>query len=233
MHLDIEVPQKVKKYLLDLQQAVQGKYRVMLAGGALRDYYTNRVPKDLDIVFVPLVDDLPEMYDQKGRTTVFQPPALVKTYVNYCRSTIDIPDIRSRGVDVVVGVYNSHLPTTDIQYIVYNKYMSAMDVAEDMDCSINQVVFPAGSQLAICPAAFVQSHTDKVIECVHKFDVLRMHDRYDRMKAKFPDYTEVGRPVLTEEEEHRKWLRSQKAPRASGASSPSFFDEDEEFYEDE
>lgn len=28
-------------------------------------------------------------------------------------------------------------------------------------------------------------------------------------------------------------MRDQKAPKASGASSPSFFDEDEEFYEDE
>ena len=204
----------------------------MLAGGALRDYYTGRTPKDLDIVFTPLFDNLPESFDQKGRLTVFQPPALVKTYVNYCRSTVDIPDIRERGVDVVIGIYNSHLPTTDIQYIVYDKYMSAMEVAEDMDCSINQVVFPAGSTLAVAPTAFVESHTNKTIECVHKFDVLRMHDRYDRMKAKFPDYTEVGRPELSREDEIRKMVRDQKAPKASGASSPSFFDEDEEFYED-
>lgn len=231
MLLSIEVPHKVQKYLRDLQQSVQGMYRVMLAGGALRDYYTGRTPKDLDIIFIPLTNCLNKMYDQKGRETVFQPPALRKTYVNYCRSTIDIPDIRERGVDVVIGIYNSSLPVTDIQYIVYDRYMSDMEVAKDMDCTINQVVLPAGGKLSVAPEEFVYAHDNKIIECVHKFDVLRIHDRYNRMKAKFPDYTEVGKPELSEDDKHRLWLRSQKAPKASGVSSISFFDEDEEFYE--
>ena len=223
------IPQDILNFLDDVVAKAKG-YDVYLGGGYLRDLYYNklndlgcwqhdcRVPKDLDIFFIPKVNvDVQEL------------PVLPKTYINYDIAATDIPDVRE-NVKHVRGLFMKTLSTRDIQFIVYDKSMSMKSLAEDMDISINQVMYHPETQFGYMTDAFTNSHEDKTIELLHKFETSRMIARIKRMEKKFPDYTLVHGISQEEIDFYESKQEMEKRIKRRGTSTGSFInDEIEDF----
>jgi hypothetical protein len=221
-NINLTIPQDVLDFL-DVVVAKTKGYHVYLGGGFLRDLYFNqvvnaatgrisdmkKVPKDLDIFFVPTINDVPR-----------ELPTIVKSYINYDTLAEDIPDMEERGVAKVRGLFMSNLSTKDVQFIAYDKYFTTeLELAADMDMNINQIMYNPHSKEFITTDEFVVGHNNKVIECLHQFDETRMYKRYQRMMAKFPDYT----IETTLDMDYHKYM-STKRPTRSGTSSISMVD---------
>lgn len=151
-------------------------YDIYLGGGALRDFVKTGSqhvnPKDLDFMFVP-----------NSHWSKRNLPIIPRSYVLFNRDTLDVPDIRKRGVDQIVGlnVYNQY---SEVQFIVYNKFLTQVEVAKDMDCNVNQIMYNIKTGQLYFTDAFVEGHTDKVIKMMHDFDTERMCERLERMKKR-------------------------------------------------
>lgn len=180
-------------------------YEVYLAGGYLRDMYYQKYfntdnimvqPKDVDIIFVPV---------SEGKEL----PVLGSTYINYDVMAKDIPNVRD-NVERVRGMFATWLSTPDVQFIVYDKYLTIQQLAEDMDCNINQAMYNIATGESFCTEAFVQGHENKVIELLHTFETTRMCNRIIRMNKKFPSYTVVHN--ISEED----WLEATTKPKVKG-----------------
>lgn len=184
--IKLEIAEDVKLLLQDIQQRLDGEFDVFIAGGYLRDLYCNKPIKDLDIFFVPC--------DDKTKDVSYIP---AKFYINYNKRLSNLTntsDMASRGVSQVIGLFNSKLSTPEVQFIVYGKHLTMQEVAKDMDMGINQIVYYHVREGVYATEAFIKGHEDKVIECLHEYDVVRTYDRYCRMEAKFSDYRAVGKP---------------------------------------
>lgn len=232
------IPQDVLNFLEDVVTKTKG-YDVYLGGGYLRDLYYNHlngfgdyrkycigegidnqpmVPKDLDIFFIPKVnEDVQEL------------PVLPKTYINYDIAAIDIPNVRE-NVKHVRGLFMKTLSTCDIQFIVYDKGMSMKSLAEDMDLSINQVMYHPESKLSYMTDAFTNSHEYKTIHLLHEFETSRMIARLKRMEKKFPDYELVHDIPQSEIDFYESKAEMEKRMKRRGTSTGSFIsDEVEDF----
>ncbi len=183
-------------------------YKVYLGGGYVRDLYFNVVnegddmnPKDVDLFFVP--------NGEKEKL-----PTIVKSYVNYDKSSSEMPDMEERGVDSVRGLFVPWLDTKEVQFIVYKNKMTQEELAADMDCNINQVMICLESDERFATNEFIEGHANEEIEMLHKFNFMRMGKRLARMSNKFPDYRVAG-----------DWNLSEFAARV-GDHSGSFCDED-------
>jgi hypothetical protein len=181
----IQIRTDVLEFIEDVAKKTIG-YDVYLGGGYLRDLYCGLEPKDIDLFFIPNGNDR-------------ELPILSKTYINYSRSADEIPDMQERGVDKVVGLFAPKLSTCDVQFIVYKKFLTADELAADMDMNINQCMYHIESKQFFLSKEFVYGHSEMVIQCLHTFDQTRMFKRYERMKGKFPSYGVIGQPVLVEE----------------------------------
>ena len=184
--LYIAIPEETKEFIRDIQNNLKGIFEVYLGGGTLRDLYCNKEIKDTDIFFIPC--------DGVAKNISYIP---AKCYINYNKSTADLTDtsdMKERGVRQVVGLFNSKLTPCDIQFIVYDKKLTALDLAEDLDMGINQIVWSATEDKITYSPNFIDGHSDRVIECLHNYDEVRQYHRYQRMLNKFPDYTTVGMP---------------------------------------
>lgn len=182
--LDIEIPQDIKDFVKEIQEKSEG-YHVYIAGGFCRDKYTGLTPKDLDIVMIPL----------SRENSYIHIPA--RCYINYNKTTEDVgdsSDMKKRGVKQLIGMFNHSLSTKEVQLIVYDKYLPAHQVAEDMDMNIVQVIWDAKMDRVEATEAFVKGHEDKVIECLHEYDSVRMWHRFLRMESKFPSYKSINKP---------------------------------------
>mgnify|MGYP003133353356 CR=1 FL=1 len=226
------IPQDVLNFLDNILTKTKG-YDVYLGGGFLRDIYYNklndlnpewyypsshtqpRVPKDLDIFFIPKVNEV-----------VQELPVLPKTYINYDIAAIDIPDVRE-NVKHVRGLFMKTLSTRDIQFIVYDKSMSMKALAEDMDISINQVMYHPESELGYMTDAFTNSHEDKTIELLHEFETSRMIARIKRMEKKFPDYTLVHEISQDAFDFYESAEEAKKRMKRRGTSTGSFINDEE------
>lgn len=223
------IPQDVLNFLDNIVAKTKG-YDVYLGGGYLRDLYYNklnnleywqhdyRVPKDLDIFFIPKVnEDVQEL------------PVLPKTYINYDIAAIDIPNVRE-NVKHVRGLFVKTLSTCDIQFIVYDKGMSMKSLAEDMDISVNQVMYHPESKLSYMTDAFTNSHEYKTIHLLHEFETSRMIARLKRMEKKFPDYELVHDIPQSEIDFYESKAEMEKRMKRRGTSTGSFIsDEIEDF----
>lgn len=184
--INIEIPDDIKSFVKDIQERVHNTMDIYIGGGWIRDNYCNLTPKDLDIFIVPKCEGINE---------VGYVPA--KCYVNYNKRVSDLTntqDMKDRGVSQVVGLFNSKLSTTEIQFIVYDKFLTSQELAADFDMSINQVVYSVEKESIYATDAFFNGHRNKVIECLHDYDPVRTYDRYCRMEQKFTDYEVVGKP---------------------------------------
>ncbi|CAM0111420.1 nucleotidyltransferase [Vibrio phage 5P1c] len=229
------IPQDVLNFLNDIVTKTKG-YDVYLGGGYLRDLYYNQLhgfgdwrnyhlgegttnqpmaPKDLDIFFIPRVnEDVQEL------------PVLPKTYINYDVAAVDIPNVRE-NVKHVRGLFMKTLSTRDIQFIVYDKGMSMRELAEDMDISINQVMYSPDTQLSYMTDAFTNSHEYKTIHMLHKFEISRMIARLKRMEKKFPDYSLVHAISQEEIDFYESKTEIEKRMKRRGTSTGSFVSDEE------
>ncbi len=185
------IPESVKNLLQQVKDLSEG-YDVYLGGGFLRDLYCcvnewsgDRVlvdicfePKDIDLFFVP------------NGTSTQTLPTLSKSYINYDKKAEDIAeDMAARGVASLRGMMISGLrPTHDVQFIVYGKEMSIEELAADMDCNINQVMYSL-SKGWYQTEEFISGHENHTIKLLHTFDEDRMISRLVRMARKFDDYS--------------------------------------------
>lgn len=139
-----KIPYEVKQLLREIEEKSEG-YNVYLAGGYLRDLYHEVAsydwshnifdimftPKDIDVIFIPTFG-----------AKEFSLPTIERSYVNYDKPAKDISeDMAARGVTQLRGLFVPKLTTSDVQFIVYGKHMTRQEVAADMDCGINQVVW--------------------------------------------------------------------------------------------
>jgi len=187
-------------------------YDVYLAGGYLRDLdYGTNTPKDVDLFFVPNSEEglkhLPVWDHFLG---------LGYPVYDYCSPT---QDMRERGVDRVVCFVNKELSTQEVNYIVYDHFLTMEEVALDFDMGINQIVYDIQKDILFRSDNYIAHHENKVIECLHKFSKERMWQRYQRMKAKFPDYDVIGEPEVTPIEQLLFGVSLNTKSRASSASA--------------
>lgn len=187
MECSIEIPQDVVDFV-EVVAALNPTFRVYIGGGYLRDLFTNREPKDIDIFFVP------RDHNYTYHRALGVPAG---GYINYRRDSGDIStDLQERGVFEVTGIFMGKLSTSEVQYIVYGygDIDGPYALAEDMDMNICQIAWEVGNSYAIVTDHFWKGHRDRFIECLHDYDKERMYHRYERMKAKYPCYEEVGKP---------------------------------------
>ncbi|CAH9014205.1 conserved hypothetical protein [Vibrio phage 249E41-1] len=229
------IPQDVLNFLDDVASRTKG-YDVYLGGGYLRDLYYNQLngfgdwrnyclgkgitnqpmaPKDLDIFFIPKVNE-----------SVQELPVLPKTYINYDVAAVDIPNVRE-NVKHVRGLFMKTLSTRDIQFIVYDKGMTMRKLAEDMDISINQVMYSPDTQFSYMTDAFTNSHEYKTIHMLHEFETSRMIARLKRMEKKFPDYALVHTIPQEEIDFYESKAEIEKRMKRRGASTGSFVSDEE------
>lgn len=191
--------QRTLQFLEDLLSNTTG-YDIYLGGGYLRDSYWNNIqgysldygfkfgvdnnlqpkqPKDLDIFLIP------------NNEPVKQLPLMQNCYVNYNILAADIENCRD-NVERVIGLFARMLtPTKDIQLIVYDKYLTIEELAVDMDCNINQIMYSVKNDNLFMSTDFIKSHEEKTIKMMHDFEQERMFNRLRRMQKKYPDYTLV------------------------------------------
>lgn len=209
---NITIPEDIKGFTLDIQERVSECFDVYLGGGLLRDLYCDLQPKDVDVFFVPKQENIKEV--------TYIPP---KCYVNYNKLTLGIKnsgDLRGRGVYQVVGMFNRSLSIPEVQFIVYNKFLSEKELARDFDLGICQIVWSAREDTIYMAEGFIEDHTHKVIRCLHDYDLERTYRRFERMLHKFPDYTPIGMPemeVLPEQEQKERKAGTYKRPTFTGS----------------
>lgn len=187
----IQVPTDVIEFVQGIAKAnpVLASHHVFIGGGYVRDIFTGKQPKDIDIFFVP----------QSGihsyQRVLYVPAG---TYVNYRLDSQGMPDgLHDRGVFEVTGLFNSKLSTTELQYIVYKEPYFNEDVyalAKDMDMNICQIMLNVNTLEAYCTQAFVDGHLMKQIKCESNDSGERKYHRFRRMAEKFPDYELIGAP---------------------------------------
>lgn len=179
---------EIKKDVLDLLEQVQHsapEFDVYLGGGYLRDNYVGGLePKDVDIFLIP----------KSGTPTDVPLITCMNMKVVFHKATDATGDMASRGVAELFGLYHHTLSTTQVQFIVYNKFLHHSELMDDMDMGINQVMYSVSYDKTMASDAFILGHEFKHIKCLHNYDQRRMLSRYKRMEAKFPDYEVIGRP---------------------------------------
>lgn len=230
------LPEDIKHFVKEVSRKSKG-YDVYLGGGCLRDVYYNKLndfgtgtcwlqyfmnegldnqpkqPKDLDIFFIPQIkDDVQEL------------PILPKMYINYDVPAGDIPNVRE-NVKHVRGLFMKDLSIRNVQFIVYDKAMGIKNIAEDMDCNINQVMYDPLTESQYMSEEFISSHNNKVVKMLHDFEPERMFGRIQRMMIKFPDY-KVEHNISDSDWE---WLcykqEADKKARKNGNRGGSFIDD--------
>lgn len=180
-NLIANIPQEITDLLETLQARSQG-YDVYIGGGCLADLYKDikdgmvkyYQPKDIDVFFTPKQD-----------ATLLELPTIARSYINYDMNSEEIaPDMKARGVTTLRGLFVPSLTvTTDVQFIVYGKPITQEEIAADMDCNVNQVMYSNGRWYHT--DAFEDGHDKGVIKMLHHFDEKRMAKRLFRMKEKF------------------------------------------------
>lgn len=214
--------------LQKIESETQG-YNIYLGGGYIRDYYYSymekdgwyinekKEPKDIDIFFIPKKDCDPN--DQCI-------PILPKTYITYNVACDEIKDMRD-NVERVIGIKCYDINPIDVQLIFYKEHITQVELAEDMDCNINQAMYSIRDHKLYLTDAFISGHENKVIEMLHDFQYERMHSRIKRMMSKFPEYSVVHQIpsdvwVALEKESKKEKVTT----RVSGASSGGSFIKD-------
>lgn len=208
MYVEIEIQNKVAELLNEIKDNVKG-YDVYLGGGYLRDQYCELNFKDLDIFLVPNGD--------KRDLIPYTPKGFSISYTKVCN---DNEDMRERGVEALIGLYERTTLASplQVQYIIYENPMHIMELAEDMDMTINQIMWSPVLKENIdsnmfecyCTDEFVDAHKYEWIEFAHEYDEVRMYCRQKRMKEKFPSYMLCDTIYLTNEQEKELYDKGEK-----------------------
>lgn len=195
--VEMEIESWVRDLLLEVSFNMKG-YDVYLGGGYLRDLYCNLDYKDLDIFLVP--------NGEKKGIRPYKPKGYFELYTKEC----DNDDMSERGVAGLIGFrfkstykdsdgfdtidesVDYKQANTELQYIIYedNVINSIEDLCEDMDMTINQVMWvpDVASNTCYCTENFIYGHKCGYIDFSHEYDEVRMYCRQKRMQEKFPHY---------------------------------------------
>lgn len=136
---------------------------------------------------------------------------------------LDSVIVKTKGYDVYLGggylrdLFYNHLNS----FGDYRNYY----LGEDMDISINQVMYHPRSRLSYMTDAFTNSHEDKTIELLHKFETSRMIGRLNRMKEKFPDYELIHDIPQSQIDAYESKKEMGKRLKRRGRPSGSFIEE--------
>ena len=184
MEVEIKIEQSVAKLLREVASHVKG-YDVYLGGGYLRDSYCGLPYKDIDIFLVP---------NGKDKALLpYTPRGYGQSYAKCCE---EHEDMRKRGVEALIGLYDRNKAAHEVQYIIYDKPMTIRELSEDMDMTINQVMWNPicnvkEDNMYTCEATedFVDDHSYGELRFTHWYDKVRMYCRLKRMTEKFPSYS--------------------------------------------
>lgn len=176
-----KLPSEICDLLETLQNRSEG-YDVYIGGGCLADFYKDfnndlfehYSPKDIDVFFTP-----------KKNASNLTLPTIPRSYVNYDLTENDIADdMKARGVVSLRGLFVPSLNiTSDVQFIVYGDHLTQEELAADMDCNVNQVMYSNGEWFHT--EAFEDGHNRGVVMMLHTFSENRMARRLLRMQEKF------------------------------------------------
>ena len=175
-------PNEVQAMMKKVETLFDGGYKLYIAGGYLRDIHNNLSPKDVDIMVVPQgyiydPDDFGEMIVSLEDYTV------EKTFIHQCQY---MSDMLERGVGgLVMGSMDCG---TDVQFIIYDNFMSQQEITDDMDMNCNQITMDSDGQSMTSPE-YTKCFEDKHIKILHSYSEARKVSRMKRMMAKFPDFT--------------------------------------------
>ena len=175
--INIKIDPSVALLVQEISTNVKG-YDVYLGGGYLRDSYCELPYKDLDIFLVPNGED--------KQLLPYTPKGYGQSYTKCCD---EHDDMRKRGVEALIGLYDRNKAAHEVQYIIYNKPMTQVQLAEDMDMGINQIMWKPFTEKSLVTDNFIEGHKYAYIEFMHSYDEIRMHCRQKRMIEKFPCYT--------------------------------------------
>ena len=191
----VTISQDVLDFLEEVSQKSQG-YDIYLGGGYIRDLYARTYgstyaedlePKDVDVFVIPK-----EMGEHIPRKLHL--PA--KGYTNFIKEAWEIPDMEERGVKSVTGTWYKTLSTSNVQFIEYKEPMTMLELAADMDMTINQCMYSVERENFVFTQGFLDDHENEIIRCDHVYDTVRMYKRFVRMEDKFWWYDTVGKPDL-------------------------------------
>lgn len=198
--VNILITPDVESILLEVQENTKG-YDVYLGGGYLRDQFCELSYKDIDIFLVPNGEEKQLVpYTPKGYG------------INYTKSCEDSNDMKRRGVGALIGfykrtaLYDLVAINHEVQYIIYDKPMTQEDLCEDMDMTINQVMWKpinliGGVSTCMCTEEFLEDHEYGELRFTHHYDEIRMYYRLERMKEKFPSYDVYEEVELSHEQQ--------------------------------
>lgn len=194
--LNLEIPRGITQYLSVLQDALSPNFRVVLAGGFLRDTFGGATPKDLDILVAPSDNIVMGVYDDGAAIvdTVMQRIADAHIpdwfFGNKLINCDYITDMKNRGLVGLVMGECPNLDNIESQLIIYGKPMNSTQMAYDMDMNINQVVMiPDGTVWAT--DAFCYGMTYGAIKMLHDYSESRQRIRIGRMLSKYPNFKVV------------------------------------------
>ncbi|BAV80817.1 hypothetical protein [Vibrio phage RYC] len=186
---------KLTNLLEELEKSSRG-YDIYLGGGYLRDEFCNenrfsldeklRKPKDIDIFLVPRPEEFLAF------------PVVRLSLISFDTNTTKLAKVRP-NIQRIVGIDDHAVVPRSVQLIEYKEYMTMEEVAEDMDCNINQVMYSHKEQRAYATPEFYKGHTFKQIEMMAEFEESRMIERILRMKRKFPEYEMINDITVTAE----------------------------------
>lgn len=184
--LKTKIPEDVVELLQEIQYNMP-EFNVYLGGGFIRDLYCGLVPKDIDIFLVPLGG-----LSWDGREYI-----PVNSMVIYRKNTDDIEiasDMKARGVQKLVGLWCKKLEIKDVQYIIYDKYLTQPELSDDFDFNVCQITYDPMLNWIDASDNFFLGHEEKELECLHTYCEERTLARYERMESKFPEYKVIGKP---------------------------------------
>lgn len=194
--LNLEIPHGVTQYLSVLQDALSPNFRVVLAGGFLRDSSKGVKPKDLDILVAPIDNIVMGVYDDGVAIVDNVVQRVADAHIpdwffgNRVLNCDYIEDMKKRGL---VGLIMGECPNLDnmeSQLIIYGKPMNPTQMAHDMDMNINQVVMlPDGTVWAT--DAFVYGMNYGLIKVLQDYSEERQNQRIGRMLSKYPTFKVV------------------------------------------
>ena len=200
--IDIQVPADVDALLKKIEAACD-QYFVVLGGGYLRDKYTGRTPKDLDIFLVPRFNPETSMaahpgflgagpewqevvYDKLKQANLVNSDAMRIT--GECPAEY-VEGMANRGL-LWIFMGHSEDCNMEAQIIIYDHQLDAEALTHDFDFTINQVVRMTNGKV-LCSEEFVSDHEAKRLVNTNQDNEQRCKDRLARMVAKFPDYEVV------------------------------------------
>ena len=170
---DKELILKLANFLSNLEEA-NNHYNFYLGGGCLRDLYFKgsfEGTKDFDIFAVP---------KQGSWSDIITKPIDLVKYCEHKTITTDyLSDMLERNViKLVQGYADGILNPVDI--IVYGKYLTVDEIAEDFDFNVNQCIMDSSEVWTYTEAFKEAKGTFKLIQ-TKSYCPERMAERYQRM----------------------------------------------------